>query len=140
MPTVSVDKALLLEGLERKYTTEEFDELCFQFGIELDDDTTEEVKGTDERPQLKIDIPANRYDLLCFEGILRALRVFLGKEKPPKYPLTAPQEMITVQVEPATAQIRPFFAGAVLRNVKFTPERYNSFIDLQDKLHQNICR
>ena len=47
MPTVSVDKALLLEGLERKYTTEEFDELCFQFGIELDDDTTEEVKGTD---------------------------------------------------------------------------------------------
>ncbi|WFD18508.1 phenylalanine--tRNA ligase [Malassezia caprae] len=140
MPTVSVDKALLLEGLERQYTTEEFDELCFQFGIELDDDTTEEVKGTDERPQLKIDIPANRYDLLCFEGILRALRVFLGKDKPPMYQLTAPQEMITVQVEPATSQIRPFFAGAVLRNVKFTPERYNSFIDLQDKLHQNLAR
>lgn len=140
MPTVSVDKALLLEGLERQYTTEEFDELCFQFGIELDDDTTEEVKGTDERPQLKIDIPANRYDLLCFEGILRALRVFLGKEEPTKYRLTVPREMITVQVEPATAQIRPFFAGAVLRNVKFTPERYDSFIDLQDKLHQNLAR
>lgn len=135
-----MDKAHLLEGLERQYTTEEFDELCFQFGIELDDDTTEEVTGTDERPQLKIDIPANRYDLLCFEGILRALRVFLGKDKPPKYQLTAPQDMITVQVEPETAQIRPFFAGAVLRNVKFTPERYNSFIDLQDKLHQNLAR
>ncbi|WFD25045.1 phenylalanine--tRNA ligase [Malassezia nana] len=140
MPTVSVDKALLLEGLEHPYTTEEFDELCFKFGIELDDDTTEEVKGTDERPQLKIDIPANRYDLLCFEGILRALRVFLGKEEPPKYQLKEPKDMITVRVEPETAQIRPFFAGAVLRNVKFTPERYNSFIDLQDKLHQNLAR
>ena len=85
MPTVGVDKALLFEGLGHEYTTQEFDELCFQFGIELDEDTTEEVAGTDERPQLKIDIPANRYDLLCFEGILRALRVFLGLQEPPKY-------------------------------------------------------
>lgn len=140
MPTVSVDKALLLEGLGRQYTTEEFDELCFQFGIELDDDTTEEVKGTDERPQLKIDIPANRYDLLCFEGILRALRIFLGKDEPPKYRLTQPRELLTLTVAPETAQIRPYFAGAVLRNVRFTPERYASFIDLQDKLHQNLAR
>ncbi|WFC96802.1 phenylalanine--tRNA ligase [Malassezia brasiliensis] len=140
MPTVSVDKALLLEGLGRQYTTEEFDELCFQFGIELDDDTTEEVKGTDERPQLKIDIPANRYDLLCFEGILRALRIFLGKDEPPTYRLTQPKELLTLTIAPETAQIRPYFAGAVLRNVRFTPERYASFIDLQDKLHQNLAR
>jgi phenylalanyl-tRNA synthetase beta chain len=32
------------------------------------------------------------------------------------------------------------FAGAILRNIKFTPQSYASFIDLQDKLHQNICR
>lgn len=140
MPTVSVDKALLFEGLGREYTNEEFDELCFQFGIELDDDTTEEVAGTDERPTLKIDIPANRYDLLCFEGILRALRVFLGQQEPPKYRLTQPDELVTLRVAPDTAQIRPFFAGAILRNVHFTPESYASFIDLQDKLHQNLAR
>ena len=29
---------------------------------------------------------------------------------------------------------------AVLRNISFTQERYNSFIDLQDKLHSNIAR
>ena len=29
---------------------------------------------------------------------------------------------------------------AVLRNIKFTSESYNSFIKLQDKLHQNLCR
>lgn len=39
-----------------------------------------------------------------------------------------------------TRKIRPYFACAILRNVKFTPESYASFIDLQDKLHQNICR
>lgn len=41
---------------------------------------------------------------------------------------------------PETAQIRPFAVAAVLRNIKFTQNSYTSFIDLQDKLHQNICR
>lgn len=36
--------------------------------------------------------------------------------------------------------IRPYVVGAILRDVKFTQESYESFIDLQDKLHQNICR
>ena len=31
----------------------------------------------------KIDIPANRYDLLCLEGITRAIRIFIGLEAPP---------------------------------------------------------
>jgi phenylalanyl-tRNA synthetase beta chain len=39
-----------------------------------------------------------------------------------------------------TAQVRPYFAAAVLRNVKFTQRSYESFLDLQEKLHQNICR
>jgi len=30
--------------------------------------------------------------------------------------------------------------GAILRNITFNEQSYNSFIDLQDKLHQNICR
>jgi len=39
-----------------------------------------------------------------------------------------------------TARVRPLFAGAILRGVRFTPRSYDSFIELQDKLHQNICR
>lgn len=39
-----------------------------------------------------------------------------------------------------TAQIRPHAVAAVLRNITFTKDRYDSFIDLQEKLHQNICR
>eukprot|EP00764_Aduncisulcus_paluster_P006549 gnl/Carplike_NY0171/2189_a2948_916.p1 GENE.gnl/Carplike_NY0171/2189_a2948_916~~gnl/Carplike_NY0171/2189_a2948_916.p1 ORF type:complete len:581 (-),score=175.41 gnl/Carplike_NY0171/2189_a2948_916:75-1565(-) len=37
-------------------------------------------------------------------------------------------------------QIRPFVVCAVLRGVTFTEAAYNSFIDLQDKLHHNLCR
>ena len=37
-------------------------------------------------------------------------------------------------------RVRPFVSGAILRNIKFTQERYESFIALQDKLHQNLAR
>ncbi|KAI9063178.1 phenylalanyl-tRNA synthetase [Trametes sanguinea] len=150
MPTVACDKEELWKRLGREYTADEFDRLLFEFGLELDEDTTAEVeelkkKGLPaERPQLKIEIPANRYDLLCIEGISRALRVFLGLDKPPQYKLAYPaggeSALLTTTIEPETKQIRPYFACAVLRNVKFTERSYESFIDLQDKLHQNICR
>jgi len=37
-------------------------------------------------------------------------------------------------------RIRPFASGAILRNVKFTQASFESFISLQDKLHQNLAR
>ncbi|KAL7413612.1 hypothetical protein BDY24DRAFT_389048 [Mrakia frigida] len=149
MPTISVDKADLYRRLERTYTQVEFDQLCFDFGIELDEDTTEEVEAakkaglpTDE-PVLKIEIPANRYDLLCIEGLALALRIFLNLQLPPSYTLStpSPDQLISVSVTASVAEIRPFFAGAVLRfKEPFTPASYKSFIDLQDKLHANLCR
>lgn len=39
-----------------------------------------------------------------------------------------------------TTKIRPYVSGAILRGVKFDKARYESFIALQDKLHQNLAR
>ncbi|KAG7876654.1 hypothetical protein KL938_004266 [Ogataea parapolymorpha] len=138
MPTVAVDKADLFALLGKNYTTDEFDELCFQFGIELDEDTTDDVKGTDERPQLKIEVGANRYDMLCIEGIAQALNEYLGRVAPPNYRLSAPTTSLTVK--PSTQQIRPYACAAILRGIHFTQRSYDSFIALQDKLHTNLCR
>ncbi|KAL4267871.1 phenylalanyl-tRNA synthetase beta subunit family protein [Pleurotus pulmonarius] len=150
MPTVAVDKASLWERLGQEYSSDDFDKLLFEYGLELDEDTTEEVEAARkkglpaERPQLKIEIPANRYDLLCIEGLARALNVFLNKSSRPQYKLVYPPggeaDLLTVTVSPETKRIRPLFACAILRNVKFTQESYQSFIELQDKLHQNICK
>lgn len=139
MPTIPVDKADLYELLGREYTTEEFDELCFDFGIELDEDTTNDCVG-DERPQLKIEIPANRYDMLCIEGIAQALNEFLGNAEAPKYTLKPETPQITMTIKESTEGIRSYAAAAVLRGVKFDDRRYASFIALQDKLHSNLCR
>ncbi|KAJ6957702.1 hypothetical protein NC653_039613 [Populus alba x Populus x berolinensis] len=48
--------------------------------------------------------------------------------------------MLKMHVQPETSLIRPFVVCAVLRDITFDEASYNSFIDLQDKLHQNICR
>ncbi|XP_017009091.2 phenylalanine--tRNA ligase beta subunit [Drosophila takahashii] len=152
MPTIGVKRDLLFEALGKSYTDDEFQDLCFAFGLELDEVTTEKQMLTKEQGDVaaaanaseeiiyRIDIPANRYDLLCLEGLVTGLLVFQGKLKPPKFEFVEPAKRQVLKIQPSTAQIRPFAVAAVLRNVTFTQASYNSFIDLQDKLHQNICR
>jgi len=139
MPTISIQSKLLFEKLGKVYTSEEFDQLCFDFGIELDDIEMEE--GVEV---YKIDIPANRYDLLCLEGLGRALRVFLGDEPAPVFKAIQPSPEVAastrVVVRQETAQIRKFVVCAVLRNLSMDEESYQSCLDLQDQLHRNICR
>jgi phenylalanyl-tRNA synthetase beta chain len=88
----------------------------------------------------KIEVAANRYDLLCLEGISEALRAYLGISKAPRYNVKKPENPIRIVVKPETASVRPYVVGCVLRNITFDHKNYNSFIDLQDKLHNNICR
>lgn len=146
MPTISVDKAELYKALGQEYTTAEFEELCFEFGIELDEDTSNSerpiVNGKQAPAELKIEIPANRYDMLCFEGIALMLNIFREKTPLPNYTLVAPKsgKIQTITVHPDTLKVRPYVSGSILRNVKFTQEAYDSFISLQDKLHQNLAR
>ncbi|XP_071925210.1 phenylalanine--tRNA ligase beta subunit, cytoplasmic-like isoform X1 [Coffea arabica] len=154
MPTVSVGRDRLFEALGRTYTQEEFEELCFKFGIELDDVTTEkaiirkekhlgEEEGLeDEEVIYKIEVPANRYDLLCLEGLAQALRIFNGLDPIPTYKVAGinKESFLEMHVKSETSRIRPYVVCAVLRDVTFDEARYNSFIDLQDRLHQNICR
>uniref|UniRef100_A0A061S4X6 phenylalanine--tRNA ligase n=1 Tax=Tetraselmis sp. GSL018 TaxID=582737 RepID=A0A061S4X6_9CHLO len=156
MPVVGVNRDCLFQKLGREYSEEEFDELCFEYGIELDDVTSEKEmvrkelasSGQDVDADLsedviyKIDIPANRYDMLCVEGIARALNIFRGVQEVPNFTLTdvPASKMHRMVVRPETSLIRPFVVCAVLRGVSFDKERYSSFIDLQDKLHQNLCR
>ncbi|XP_049870661.1 phenylalanine--tRNA ligase beta subunit [Pectinophora gossypiella] len=151
MPTISVKRDSLFKALGRTYTDDEFQDLCFEFGLELDEVTTEKQMlmkeqgdqagaGVSEEILYRIDIPANRYDLLCLEGLVNGLLVFQGKKAPPEYKLKKYEDCYSLHLTPATAQIRPYAVAAVLKGITFTKESYDSFIDLQDKLHQNICR
>lgn len=162
MPTLPVARNFLFRLLEKPgYTQEQFDNLCFEFGIELDEVTSQReiyrrehaqmLKDPAQKKQLeaklktisddelyKIDTPANRYDLLSAEGMAIALRVFLGTMPLPKYKLLPAQHSMIVKN--SVKGVRDYVICAVLRNITFTPEAYNSFIDFQDKLHSGLAR
>ncbi|KER29798.1 hypothetical protein T265_03705 [Opisthorchis viverrini] len=130
---------------------DEFEELCFQFGLELDEITSEQELVAREQGQdrakdfssdkiYKVEVPANRYDILCPEGLCRALKVFNGEIMVPNFKRLTVNAPIQLSVRPATQSVRPFVVAALLRNVKLDEASFNSLIDLQEKLHQNICR
>lgn len=131
---------------------DDFEDLCFQFGVELEHGSAEEmqmnrVDGDGNTVDLsneyvyKIEVAANRYDLLCVEGIASAFRVYLGLDTLPRFTVkNSSPNLQEIIVKPETAAVRACVVGCVLRDIRFDLASYNSFIDLQDKLHQNICR
>ena len=152
MPTVTVNRDALFKALGRTFTDEEFDNLCFEFGIELDEVTTEEKMFEAEQKKsgahlskevlYKIEVAANRYDLLCLEGLALALSVFLEQKKMPEFKVlnVLPAEERQLIVDPSVGKVRPFGLSAILRGINFTDETLKGFMELQEKLHNNICR
>ena len=129
MPTVSCNRDQLFELIGQKFTDDEFDHLCFEFGVELDEITSDKIIAVKERGEqagrgvsddviYKIDVPANRYDILCVEGIARALRVFIGYEGPMDYVITTPPDdkIIKITQHKETLGVRKFVVGAVLQH------------------------
>lgn len=150
MPTVCVNKESLFKAITRSFSDDEFDELCFKFGIELGEITSEfKMKELEQNVSdnnlsnetlYKIEVPANRLDLLCLEGLSSALRVFLGIDEQPNFNVVKPEKILKINVDNSVEKIRPFIISAILRNISFTEESFKSFIELQDKLHINFCR
>lgn len=152
MPTVTVNRAALFKAIGKEFTDEEFDDLCFEFGIELDEVTTEQQMFENEQQKsgthlskeilYKIEVGANRYDLLCLEGLALALRVYLELKPMPVFkPLNVlPESERQLIVEPSVDEVRPIGLSAILRGINFTDDTLKGFMELQDKLHNNICR
>uniref|UniRef100_A0A5S6Q8C7 Phenylalanine--tRNA ligase beta subunit n=1 Tax=Trichuris muris TaxID=70415 RepID=A0A5S6Q8C7_TRIMR len=142
MPTISVKKREFL-GTFGSLTDEEVDYMLFRFGLELDETVNENF--TNEKGEMfdeivyKIEVPANRCDLLSTEGLMTALQSFFRSKSPPLFNVENSSEL-KVFADDSVKQIRPFIVAAALRNVRLTQDAYTSLIDLQEKLHHNICR
>jgi phenylalanyl-tRNA synthetase beta chain len=148
MPNVNVLKKELMQYIGKQFTDDQFIDLCFEFGLEIEIDTAAEFNMTRVDDQgvaidisketvYKLEVAANRYDLLCLEGFAQAIKAYLGIAPIPKLLIKnqRPGGLERIIVKAETQEVRPFVVAAILRNVKFDLQSYNSFIDLQDKLH-----
>ena len=81
MPTVHVPVKLFNQGLGQTLSLEKLEELCFEFGMEV-----ELIENEPKEPnKYAFETPSNRNDLLCTEGIVRNLAVFLGLVPVPNF-------------------------------------------------------
>ncbi len=90
-----------------------------------------------EGDQWAVEFFPQRPDLFTVEGIARAMRAWYGFEPGLRaYKATAGKHV--VHVDAAVADVRPFIAGAFVRNVEITESRLATLIALQEDLHWGL--
>ncbi|XP_046398376.1 phenylalanine--tRNA ligase beta subunit [Ischnura elegans] len=139
MPNVVLSKEKLFEKIGKTFGDEEFIEVCFDFGFEVELFSGDElVISSPTDVKYVIEVPANRPDLLSIEGIAYSLRSYLDIEPLPIFKSIEPQKKIQLFVQEKVQGVRPYIVGVVFRNVTFTQNNYDSFIDLQEKLSASV--
>lgn len=107
----------LFKAVGKTFTDDEFEDLCFEYGLEMEMgngvemnmqrlDATGTAVDMSKTIVYKIEVPANRYDLLCLEGIATALRSYISNEKLPSYRVTTPEKLEKITVKSETKEIR----------------------------------
>lgn len=129
MPAITVSYHDLCKLLGKSLDQEKLCERLSMLGMEA------EAAGN----EVKIEVTHNRPDLLCPEGVARALRGFLRMETGlPSYEVYP--SGVTVDVDHSAEAIRPYIAAGVVDWVKLTDEVITSLMQVQEKLHASLCR
>ncbi|TRO61990.1 phenylalanine--tRNA ligase subunit beta [Candidatus Bathyarchaeota archaeon] len=86
---------------------------------------------------LRVEVSPNRMDMLCPEGVARALNGFLGAET--GYPIwrTGPSGF-DVQVD--RSEIRPYLSFSAVLKSHISREAVKSLMQMQEKLHATVGR
>ncbi len=133
MPVIKIDlrdlRDLLGDVPEEETAPEKLAETISSMGASI------EKMGGDE---MEVEFFPNRPDLYSVEGVARALRFYLGAEKPGEYSVTP--SGYTLTVEESVKQVRPYMVMAVVRNVVFDDPLIQSVMQVQEKLHATIGR
>ena len=78
--------------------------------------------------------------MLSAEGLAINLGRYLGTHKPAVYTIREVKTPEIFIVKSSVEAVREICVCAILRGITFTKQNYDSFIDLQDKLHHNLGR
>ena len=89
--------------------------------------------------EMNIEFFPNRPDLYSVEGVARAMRNFIGKDKGLADYKVKPGEVI-LKVEESVNDVRPFIVSGIVRGVNMTDELIASLMEAQEKLHITLGR
>ncbi|QQR92310.1 MAG: phenylalanine--tRNA ligase subunit beta [Candidatus Iainarchaeum archaeon] len=116
--------------MKKPLTITKLEETLYQMGLELEDANPAETK---------IDITAERADLVSTPGLARALNAFLGYTKGVPS-LEKKKSDYKVILEKSVQPVRPYTAAFVVKNVRLDEEKLKEIIWVQEKLHATFAR
>ncbi|MFP4401779.1 MAG: phenylalanine--tRNA ligase subunit beta [Candidatus Nanoarchaeia archaeon] len=100
-----------------------------------------DLKGVseDNDPELKIEITAERVDLISSVGIANAINAYLELSSPQiEIPITQGKE--SVIVEESVKSVRPKTCAMIVRNLDLSEELLDEIIEIQEKIHESFGR
>jgi phenylalanyl-tRNA synthetase beta chain len=131
MATIELNFSDVKNEFNKDISIDEFEEVLFNYGFEIDSYN----KVTDE---LRIEVTAERADVLSKEGLLRVLKVFGGHGKPLNYSAKKPTHILNI--DNSVKLVRPYSVCAIIKNLKLTDDRLKQIIAVQEKLHFTVFR
>jgi len=130
MPVINLRVEKLAKFLGKPVTVEELAKWLPWLGFDL------EEMGED---YVKAEYNPNRIDFCSYVGVARALKGFLELETGlPRY--SAEEPKITLNVDKAVADVRPYMLAAVVRDVKLDEDAVVELMEMQEDLHWGVGR
>ncbi len=110
-------------------SAEELEKNVRMLGADLKDASGDEIQ---------VEFFPDRPDLYTVEGVARALKIYMGKEKPKRY--DTKEGDVKIKVDSSVKGVRPYIVGAVVKNVPVDELMIKSMMDFQEKLHITVGR
>ena len=133
MVYVTTKRSQINKYVGKKLSVDEIEETLKDMGMD--------VKGItkDIDPELKVEITAEKTDMVSAVGIARAIKYYRGIEKKlPEYKLDKAKEKVIVDKSANFA--RPKTVCAILYNIDMTQELLDEMIEIQEKIHDSFGR
>ncbi|MCX8205753.1 MAG: phenylalanine--tRNA ligase subunit beta [Candidatus Micrarchaeota archaeon] len=117
----------------KRLTSQQLQAALMDLGMDIKD-----VSG-DKDPELKIEITAEKLDLVSAVGLARAIKYYLGvDDKPIRYEIV--RGKLAVKVDKSVSRVRPRTAAAIIRGLNVDAESLQEIISLQEKMHESFGR
>lgn len=130
MPSVTLNKKVILDIIGKKISDEKLAEAISYVGTDL-----EGIDGDD----VNVEIFPNRPDMLSEQGLGRAVASYLGT-KTGLAEFKVHDSDYKLVVDKSAKGVRPNTACAVVKGLKFDDERIREVIQIQEKLHVTYGR
>ncbi len=131
MGVIDFEFKRLKKEINKEITLEELEAALFNFGLEID-------SYDEDTDILKVEITAERIDLLSFYGFKRALESYLSLKK--YSPLTLLDSNQKVFVDQSAINYGNYTMCAIVKNLSLDDEKIKEIINIQEKLHLTYGR